>query len=284
MKIQRVAAALTIGLLVSGSSTYLLSRRLVGNVAQQIATLKYASPSHSIEAGELLKAEDFAMIDWPASTPIAGAFTKPAELVGRSLLYPLEPGQPITAKFLTATGTGAGLAWKIPDGMRAIALRSDEIVGVAGFLQPDSHVDVLATVRTDKNPDPTTFTVLQNAQVLAAGHQMQPDPEGKPASVTVVTLLLSPADAERAVLASLQGSIHFVLRSGSDKIEAKDAPVNLAQLVAGHVAPENGVIAPSASSHVARSTPSTAKPERQFVVDTIAGDKQTSETFRVGQQ
>ena len=156
-------------------------------------------------------------------------------------------------------------------GMRAIALRSDEVVGVAGFLMPDSHVDVLATVKTDKNPDPVTFIVLQNAEVLAAGHQMQPDPEGKPSTVTVVTLLLTPADAERAVLASLQGTIHFILRSGSDKLKPQDTPLNLAQLIDGQVAtPTKATVRPA---NLELKIPKVAPLGNEFTVDTIAGDK-----------
>jgi pilus assembly protein CpaB len=184
----------------------------------------------------------------------------------------MDKGQPVTDKFLSAAGAGAGLAGKIPDGMRAIALRSDEVVGVAGFLLPGSHVDVLATYRTDKSPEPATATVLQDAEVLAAGHQVQPDPEGKPATVTVVTLLLKPVDAERAVLASSQGTIHFVLRSGSDKGIAHDSPIMLSQL--------SGLSNPNAPS-LRTSTPRIQRhlAPTEYVVDTILGDKQSTDRF-----
>lgn len=275
MNFQRLAVALTIGLVISGSSTYLLGRKLTSRVVERPVEQKYYAPAHSLQAGEILKAEDVVLVDWPANQPIAGAFTKPQELVGRTLIYPMDQGQPFTQKLLTPVGSGIGLAGRIPDGMRAIALRSDEVVGVAGFLMPDSHVDVLATVHTDKNPDPTTFIVVQNAEVLAAGHQVQPDPEGKPATVTVVTLLLSPADAERAVLASLQGTIHFVLRSGSDAVKSQEPSVDLTELIAGHT-----IAAPRAATPVAHAAAKQPPAVKEFVVDTIAGDKQTSETFK----
>jgi pilus assembly protein CpaB len=109
-------------------------------------------------------------------------------------------------------------------------LRSDEVVGVAGFLVPGSHLDVLVTYHSDLTPEPITATVLQNAIVLAAGNQLEPDPTGKTADVTVVTLLLTPVQAERAVLASTQGAIHFVLRNRADSSRSGGIPMLLSQL------------------------------------------------------
>jgi pilus assembly protein CpaB len=149
------------------------------------------------------------------------------------VLYPLEAGQPILERDLADRGIGAGLASRIPDGKRALALRSDDVVGVAGFLAPGSRVDVLVTFRLASSAEPWTATVLENAEVLAAGQRTEPDPTGKPASATVLTLLVSPLEAERAVLASTQGTVHFVLRNGLDKEDSDSAPISLAWLAAG---------------------------------------------------
>jgi pilus assembly protein CpaB len=104
------------------------------------------------------------------------------------------------------------------------------VVGVAGFLVPGSHVDVLVTYHTDISPESVTATVLQNTAVLAVGHQLEPDPTGKTTDVTVVTLLLTPEQAVRAVLASTQGAIHFVLRNGTDTSRSGESPMMLSQL------------------------------------------------------
>ena len=158
-----------------------------------------------------MKPESLQLVEWHASTPLAGGFTKIDDLTGRVLLYPLAKGEPIIDGQLAAAGAGAGLTAKIPSGMRAISVRSDEVVGVAGFLLPGTHVDVLLTYRSNASPDPRTATVLQDVVVLAAGQQIHPDPNDKPVSVSVVTLLLKPEDAERLVLATTLGTIHFVL-------------------------------------------------------------------------
>ena len=274
MNFKRMAVALAIGLFISGSCTYLLSRTLRAKSVAKVPDTMLVAPAMPIAAGETLKAEDLTMVKWPTTQPIPDSFTKPEMVIGRSLLYPVDQGQPITEKFLTAVGAGPGLAGKIPDGMRAVALRSDEVVGVAGFLLPGTHVDVLATIHTDKDPEPITFTVLQNAEVLAAGQKIQPDPEGKPAPVTVVTLLLSPPEAERAVLAAQQGAIHFILRSGSDKSNTNDSPIELSQLVSGTPHTDN-------KGRVRYASPAP-KPPPVLAVQTISGEKLTTDTFRMG--
>lgn len=233
MNPRRVLIALTLALLVSGVCTWLVSRRLTeprssGNPSQ----VQYAAASRALQAGEVLNNANTELIAWPGSIPIDGAFSRTAELAGREVLFPLAQGQPILDRDLASAGSGIGLASRIPDGMRAVALRSDEVVGVAGFLVPGSHLDVLVTYRADGASQPLTATVLQNAIVIAAGHQTEPDPSGKILDTAVVTLLLSPEEAQRAVLASTQGAIHFALRNGGDSGNTIGAPVLLSQLAA----------------------------------------------------
>lgn len=248
---------------------------------QKTSVRRYIAPARPLASGELLKAEDLQAVSWPIAEPIAGAFDKDDGLVGRIVLYPIGPGQPFTDKLVSAAGAGTGLAGRIPDGMRAIALKSDDVVGVAGFLAPGSHLDVLVTYRTEKQPDPTTLTVLEDAEVLAAGHQVQPDPEGKPATVTVVTLLLTPNDAERVVLASTQGTIHFVLRSGSDKARMLEHSISLSQLSSGPALPN---LVPVTAVRIRPTAPVKVVPAR-LVVETILGDKEVTSTFpKRGQQ
>jgi len=273
MTFRRMTTALVMALLVSGLCTYILSRKMKGPAVQPIAEQKYVTPARSMQAGEILKTDNIELISWPTANSVPGAFTKPDDVIGRSVLYPMDKGQPITDKLVTAIGAGVGLAGKIPNGMRAIALRSDEVMGVAGFLLPGSHVDVLVTYRTDKSPEPTTATVLQDSEVIAAGHQIQPDPEGKPATVTVVTLLLTPEDAERAVLASTQGAIHFVLRSGSDKEKVIDAPIIMSELSRK---PSGTAGLPT---NISRTHFASRPAPTRFIVETILGDKVTTASF-----
>ncbi len=271
MNAKRLSTAFMIALAVSALCTWLLSRKMGAHASERVPDRSYVAPARALQAGEVLKPEDLELVNWPATNVIPGAFGKKDDLVGRSVLYPIDKDQPITDKLLSAPGSGVGLAGRIPEGMRAIALRSDEVMGVAGFLLPGSHLDVLVTYRTDRSPEPVTLTVLQDAEVLAAGQNIQPDPAGKPVTATVVTLLLTPEDAQRAVMASTQGTIHFVLRSGSDKAHVQEDPLALSQLSSVHAAPR-----PSAPVRIVVRR--VAAPPT-VVVETVAGDKQSKDTF-----
>ena len=220
----------------------------------------------ALQAGQLLKPEDVRLIEWPV--PLSGSLVKLDDVADRIVLFPVAKDQPILASYLAPPGVGSGLTAKIPSGMRAISVRSDEVVGVAGFLLPGTHVDVLLTYHSDKSPDPRTATVLQDVVVVAAGQQIRPDPEGKPTSVNnVVTLLLTPADSEKLVLATNLGAIRFVLRNGADTGLASSSSVGLDEL--------------TGTVNSAGSLDSAPKPQRPkpYQVVTVLGDKQVVKTF-----
>ena len=164
-------------------------------------------------------------MDWPANVPLSGAVNKPEKLLGRIVLYPIAAQEPIREQLLAAPGASVGLTAKIPDGMRAVAIQTNEVNNVSGFLFPGCHVDALVTFRPENGKDSITTTVLQNVEVLSTGEKLQPDPSGKPQNVKEVTVLLTPDDAEKLVLASNQGTVQFVLRNGSDQVQAQRRPV-----------------------------------------------------------
>jgi pilus assembly protein CpaB len=269
---RRLTSAFIIALLVSGVFTFWLSQRFTKpKAAPPPAKSQYVTAAANMEAGQVIKAENLHLVDWPASMPLQGASTAPQSLVGRVVLYPLAAGEPILERQLSTPGSGNGMTVKIPDGMRALALRTDEVVGVAGFLLPGTHVDVLVTLHPANSPDPVTATVLQDAQILATGQKTKPDPAGKPTTATVVTILVNPQDAEKVVLASTQGSIHFVLRNGSDREQVKGPPVLLSQL-SGVALP-----LPGPGKVVQKAERAAAKP---YTVETFMGPTVKTENFQ----
>lgn len=267
---RRLIIALLLAILVSGAFTFWLSRHFAGSRPVANDQLRYVAMAKKMDAGVTLTAGDIQMIKWPSGAPLDGAFTRKDEVIGRTLLYPLTAGEPLLDRQISALGFNAGLSGKIPEGMRALSLKSDQVVGVAGYLLPGTHVDVLVTFHTPSSSDPITVTVLQDAEILTAGQKMQPDPEGKASTADVVTILVTPQDAERVVMASAQGTVHFILRNGSDHIHVDDPPTQMSSLEG--LAPPKVVTRTSSKSDAIV----THKP---YSVQITQGDKQTVELF-----
>ncbi len=187
------------------------------------------------------------------------------------------------ARDLAIPGSGIGLSVKIPPGMRATSVRSNEVVGVAGFLFPGSHVDVLGTFTVSGNTEPITQTLLQDVEVLTAGTQIEPDPQGKPQTVNVVTLLLSPEDSQKLLIASTLSTIQFVLRNGADQEKKTVKPTRLGELIAAARPP-----APPTASSTKGRRPKVVQPEHQvpvpsvYVVEVIQGKERNEQKFSNG--
>src|SRR5438876_4830168 len=261
--------------LLAAGVTFFFSKKLNARRASR-ATTQIIASSGELPSGITLAAKDVTLIDWPADVPLEGSFNKVDDVIGHPLLYALGPREPILKRNLGVEGAGIGLAGRIPPGMRATAVRSNEIVGVAGFLYPGSHVDVLVTYTPPgSNNVPVTQTVLQDVEVLTAGQTSEPDPQGKPQTVNVVTLLLNPEDSQRLQLASMQGGIQFVLRSGVDQKSVNLKPTRLDQLVASSEKPP--VVAPPST----KKAPKRIEPSRppMYVLEVIQGTKRSVEKF-----
>ena len=259
--------------------TFVVYRRLNKNAAQ-IKMNQIVAAAKDLPAGAALAATDVNLIQWPATVPLPGSFTKVEDVAGRPLIYPLGKGEPVMARDLAIPGSGIGLSVKIPAGMRATSVRSNEVVGVAGFLYPGSTVDVLGTFTVPGNPNPITETLLQNVQVLTAGTQIEPDPTGKPQTVNVVTLLLSPEDSQKLLMASTQSTIQFVLRNGADQGKEIVKPTRLDELIAMAKAPVPPPVAPGRHK-VVKPVPPTPPPS-VYVVEVIQGQTRNEQKFSSG--
>ena len=239
------------------------------------ATTQIVTTTGELPSGITLAAKDVTLVDWPSDFPLQGSYSKAEDVIGHPLLNALGSKEPILKRNLGLEGSGIGLSGRIPPGMRATAVRSNEIVGVAGFLYPGSHVDVLVTYTPPGgNNIPVTETVLQDVEVLTAGQTTEPDPQGKPQTVNVVTLLLNPEDSQRLQLASMQGGIQFVLRSGVDQKSVNLKPTRLDQLVASEKPP---VVVPPPT----KKAPKRIEPSRPtiYVLEVIQGTKRSVEKF-----
>jgi pilus assembly protein CpaB len=227
-----------------------------------------------LPVGTTLSQKDVILLDWYSDALPTGAITKTDDVVGHPLLYPVSAKEPILQQDLGVEGAGIGLAGKIPEGMRAVAIRSNEIIGVAGFLYPGSKVDLLITFTPPGTNVPVTETVLQNVEVLTAGQTIQPDPQGKPQAVNVVTLLLNPPDSQKLQLASAQGTIQFVLRSGVDVKSPEVIPTRLDQLLLGQK-PTPVVAAPGVRHEHKKAVPQSPI----YLMEVIQGTQRSVQKF-----
>jgi pilus assembly protein CpaB len=237
----RVTAILLLALLFSGAATFIVYRLVINRPAptQAAATTEVIMAARQLDIGTLVKDADLKPGPWTGPTP-AGIATKKEALIGRGVIAPIYMGEAIMENRLAAPGAGGGLAATIPPGMRAVAVRVNDIVGVAGFVVPGMRVDILIS-GVPPGPQapqgPKVRTLLQNIEVLSAGQNYQKDAEGKPVVVQVVNLLVNPEQAEVLSLASNETRIQLVLRNPLDTQTAKPPGTAVAALYADSKAP-----------------------------------------------
>jgi pilus assembly protein CpaB len=211
-------AALVIGFVCAFLVYQMVSSRLAA--VRPVAATGIVAAKTDIKLGTVLSANDLTTVQIAGGVPAGAILVKDmSRAVGRGVISDLYAGEPIIEKRLAAIGSGGGLAATIPPGMRACAVRVDDVVNVSGFVTPGMRVDVLISGTppgsTNSDQGQVSKTLLQDIQVLSAGTEMQKDPEGKPKPVQVVNLLVTPEDAERLSLAT-NFSIRLVLRNPLD--------------------------------------------------------------------
>jgi pilus assembly protein CpaB len=212
--------------LVAGLGTALLISRYLDHRAGAVTSspvAKIVVAAVDLPLASKIRAEDLKLAEWPADHLPAGAVRDPKEVAERILLSRVLAGQPVLPGMLAAKNAGNGLAALIPPNMRAMAVRVDDVVGVAGFIHPDDRVDVLVTLRPNRPGGETTSKVfMQNVKVLAVGQDVEANDQTRMHAnpATVATLLVSPQDSERLALASQEGRILLTLRSWTDSLPA----------------------------------------------------------------
>lgn len=261
-----VVAVITGGGLAAGTYNYLQS---VPVKTVSVPTRDVVVARADLALGAELKADDLQVLAWPASGVPEGAFAQPSELVGRGLIASVVRNEPILPTKLSSREAGSGLPPIIPRGKRAVSVQVNEVISVAGYVLPGTIVDVLATASPTNRPeDMTSKVVLTHVQVLTAGTRLDQDrKDGKPMQVTVVTLLVTPEEAERLALASSEGKIHLALRNPLDQ-DAPSTPgvrpgVLLGNVAASALAPRRRAAAPAAA-------PAPVAPP---TIEIIRGDK-----------
>jgi len=254
----------------------LVSRRMTVSPVAKVTRVVAAAAN--IKIGSILRSNDLTTIEIAGPLP-EGVLLKAQDAIGRGVISALYAGEPILNSRLAAPGSGGGLAATIPPGLRAAAVKVDQVVGVAGFVTPGMRVDVLVSgipPGTNNSTQGTvTKTLLQNIEVLSAGTDIQRDAEGKPQQVQVVNLLVNPEQAELLSLAGNESKIQLVLRNPLDTVIAKPAETSMVQLYA----PDGGAPAPKpVVTRKVRRAPEV------YQVQVINGSKQTEAKFPAGEE
>jgi pilus assembly protein CpaB len=250
--------------------------------AASLPTKQVVVAAADMDIGAEVRREDLRVIEWPANSLPANAISDPQEIIGRGLVMPVIENEPILPMKLASKEAGAGLPPVIPPGQRAVSVRVNEVIGVAGYVVPGTRVDVVATVSPTQNKqDMTSKVILTDVAVLAAGTKIERDTEkDKPVAVNVVTLLVSPDESERLTLAANEGKIQLALRNPLDKDSPKTLGIRPAALL-GTAAPARplprGLPSKGAPERVAVALPSAPEPT---TVEIIRGDKRAHEVVR----
>jgi pilus assembly protein CpaB len=180
-----------------------------------------------IQVGARIEEHDVRTAQFPPSGLPGGAYSKRSQVLGRGVIIPIAKGEFILPSKLAPENAGSGLPSLIPPGMRAVSVRVNEVVSVAGFVGPGTRVDILLTGTPNGSSENQTTTVLQNVAVIASGHTLERNASGEAQNTPVITVLASPEDAERLTLASSEGKIQLSLRNPldthQDSVEAANA-------------------------------------------------------------
>ena len=205
--------ALALGAFVS----LLVYKNLQGRGASNIeAGSDVVVAADDIQVGGRIEEHDVRTARFPTSGLPSGAYNRRSQVLGRGVIIPISKGEFILPTKLAPENAGSGLPSLIPPGMRAVSVRVNDVVSVAGFVGPGTRVDVLLTGTPNGSTESQTTTVLQNVAVIAAGHTLERNAAGEAQNTPVITLLASPEDAERLTLASTEGKIQLALRNPLD--------------------------------------------------------------------
>jgi pilus assembly protein CpaB len=283
----RLVAVLALALTAGGGLAY-ATYNYIQNVPVKtvsIPTKPVIVAATDLELGTELRQEDLRVVQWPANSVPEGTFGNGSELVGRGLIMPVIENEPILPLKLASKEAGAGLPPIIPQGLRAVSVRVNEVIGVAGYVLPGTRVDVVATANpSNERADVTSKVVLTNVQVLASGTKLeqQGDEKTKPQAVTVVTLLVSPEESERLTLASTEGKIQLALRNPLDQSAPSTPGVKPAGLLGAAVRTPAVRMASMARRPAAPAqTTVQAAPQPDYpTVEIIRGDKRIQEVVR----
>jgi len=266
--------ALTSGVVAALLALRYLRERTTPLMASEPRLASVILSARALAVGSVLTERDLKVVSWPGEAVPSGYIRSVKDAVGRGVITPVAENEPLLEAKVSTKDAGGGLPIIIRDGMRAVSVRVDEVIGVAGFVLPGTRVDVMLTL--DKGPNRTqaiTKVLLQNVQTLAAGQSVTRDKEGKAQTVTVITLLVSPDDGELLALAAKEGRLQLALRNTLDTLTVSTSGAR-----ADKLSPSG---APSSPNRPQRNRVAAPTPRANpTVVEGYRGGERTLTTFQ----
>jgi len=262
-----------LALALAGFTSAFVYRLLNANLNAKGPTTAVVVAAVDLDPGARLEEKDLRLVRMPSSDLPNGFFQNPSEVAGRGVIVPIFKNDLVLDRKLASLKAGSGLPSMIPAGMRAVSVKVNDVVNVAGFAVPGTRVDVLVTGNPDKSNDPgavTTTTVLENVQVLTAGNKLQQSSDGSAQNFPVITLLVSPEDAQKLTLATMEGRIQLALRNPLDDETPSPSGLKNAALY-------GRVSAPAPRKREAKAVVPASAPV--YTVELIRGDKRDVAKF-----
>ena len=265
----------TIALILGFVASYQVYRTLNARAAAPTAPgAEVVVAADDLPVGAKIEDRDVKLVRFPSTDLPANHFRAKAQVIGRGVILPISKGEFVLASKLAGENAGAGLPALIPPGMRAVSVRVNEVVSVAGFVQPGTRVDVMLTGNPTGAGEQQTTTVLENVLVLATGQRLERNGTGESQVAPVITLQVSPEDAQRLTLASSQGHIQLALRNPMDTKQQDLQGAKTASLYKESMAPA-GPVHPKVK-HTAVAPP---PPPAPYQIEVIRGDKKDVTKF-----
>ena len=271
----RAVITIVLALVIAGTASmfthrWLKKTKITTSSEVKIVAVPVAVAATDLTWGTKLKNEMVDTVSYLKESLPPGHFTSVEKLTGRVLINPVKKGEPILEYRLAPVDVKTGgVTAIVKPGKRALAVKGDKVIGISGFIRPNNRVDVLVTMKNPRTKKEMTKLVLEDVLVLATGTEIQQNPEGgKPHSVDVYTLEVTPSEGEKLALASTNGKLQFALRNVTDK---------------ENILTKGATISGTLSSLRPRDKVRSGKkwvPAKKHVVEVIKGDKVSKRSFK----
>ena len=268
--------ALALGAMVSYAVYRTLQTRSGADAAPGVEVVVAAN---DIPVGAKVGENDVKVVRFPATDLPSNCFHLKTSVVGRGAILPIARGEFFLPNKLAGENGGSGMQSLIPPGMRAVSVRVNEVIGVAGFVVPGTRVDVLLTGNPAGANDQQTTTVLENIAVIATGQKLERNSAGEPQVTPVITLLVSPGDAQKLTLATTQGKIQLALRNPLDTKQQELTSVSTGSLYKGVSTPAPAAATAPRPKSTKRVVITQAPPPPLYSVQVIKGTKSQEQKF-----